>query len=113
MIFQPTLPTITVDLVTEKNLPEILRLIHHHTHFFPQMEEFFRPELAQIRDNRIIVVNNLFPNEDIVIVSVGDYYVTSENGIRYFTDNPQIRHGIFTMLPAQMFTPFYGEKINQ
>ena len=99
-------PVITINVLTKEDLPELRDLIRSHPEFFPQLksDECWK---VKVYDNALIIPGDiLFDNK--AIVRPGFYLLVSDNGKRFFTDDPKVKHGIFLDVPWELLVPGYG-----
>lgn len=99
-------PVITVKVLAKEDLPELRDVIRLRPEFFPQLKDD-ECQKVKIYDNTLIIPgDNSFDNK--VIVRPGFYLLTSDNGKRFFTDDPKVRHGIFLDVSWELLVPGYG-----
>lgn len=110
-------PEIQVQQVCQEDLKDFLSLMQTHEHFFPNYKrELKSDQRLKIQGNQLVSVgvNDKFFSEPplpLVIVTVGDFYLLSNNGTRFFTSDARVKNGMMFGLPQELFIPVYGSEI--
>lgn len=110
IIFAPTIPTITVDKIGDtEELQSVVKLMKRAPESFVGFSEK-EINSIHIKDHVAYIMTSGNVWEHVAIASVGDYLVESENGKRFVTTDRLVRHGIFSSLPMELFTPLEGTR---
>ena len=113
--FRPIFPSLTVLRITQRSeLEQVAHDMRIAPELFPQLAQYGHRPAVKVLDKEIVVKNGATDhsgNWDAIILNFGDYLVQSENGQRFITDQPHIRHGVLTGLPPSMFYPIEAQRI--
>lgn len=109
-VFTLDAPQLTVAGVEKDDLPGLRDLIHSHPGFFPQFGDSECLKVKVHGNSLIIPGGN--PFDDQVIARPGFSLVASDNGKRFLTDDPKVKHGIFVDVPWELLVPGYGTPVN-